>query len=409
MNIAAPKDSFTAAAAPVGPRSPELAELIARIGEGASERDRTRTHPYAEIDLVRAARFGALRVPLDHGGAGGSLRDLIEAIIALGAADPNVAHALRNHFSFVERFAQPALDPQNGRWLAEVVAGKIFGLAAGEFTALPVGGSPLETLLTADGEGYRLSGEKYYSTGTLYADYVVVRAQDEAGRLASVILPVDRVGITRLDDWDGVGQRLTGTGTTRFETVRVEPDEIVWDEAGGSYARPYHTTLPHIFVTAVVAGIIKAVAQDAIALLHRRGRSFAHAPVATPADDPLLQQVVGQVEAAAFAAEATVLSAAEALDRATASAKDGVIDEALAHEAALAAAKAKIIVDELAIRAGSQLFDVGGASAAKRESNLDRHWRNARTLAAHNPGSYKAQAVGAHAVRGTALPKTGFF
>ena len=158
-----------------------------------------------------------------------------------------------------------------------------------------------------------------------------------------------------------------------------------------------------------VAGIIKAVAQDAIALLHRRGRSFAHAPVATPADDPLLQQVIGQVEAAAFAAEATVLAAAEALDRATASANGGAIDEALAHKAALAAAKAKVIVDELAIRAGSQLFDVGGASAAKRESNLDRHWRNARTLAAHNPVSYKAQAVGAHAVRGTALPKTGFF
>ncbi|CAN7200332.1 acyl-CoA dehydrogenase family protein [Bosea sp. LjRoot237] len=408
MNIAAPKDSFEAVAAPVRPRSPELAALIARIGEGASERDRTRTHPYVEIDLIRAARFGALRVPLAHGGAGGSLRDLIEAIIALGAADPNVAHALRNHFSFVERFAQPALDPQNGRWLAEVVAGKIFGLAAGELTALPVGGSPLETRLEVDGEGYRLSGEKYYSTGTLYADYVVVRAQDE-GRLASVILPVDREGITRLDDWDGIGQRLTGTGTTKFETVRVEPDEVVWDEAGGSYARPYHTTLPHIFVTAIVAGIIKAVAQDAIALLHRRGRSFAHAPVATPADDPLLQQVVGQVEAAAFAAEATVLAAARALDRATASASDGIIDEALAHEAALAAAKAKIVVDELAIRASSQLFDVGGASAAKRETNLDRHWRNARTLAAHNPGSYKAQAIGAYAVRGAALPKTGFF
>lgn len=409
MNIATPRDSFAAPSEAVRPRSPELRSLIARIGERASERDATRAHPYAEIDLIRAAKLGALRIPTSHGGGGASLRELIETVVALGAADPNVAHALRNHFSFVERFVQPALDPQNGRWLTEVVAGKIFGLAAGELSVAPVGGSPLETTLEPDGDGYRVSGIKYYSTGTLYADYVVIRAEAPGRRLASAIVPVDRAGITRDDDWDGVGQRLTGTGTTRLDNVRIEADEVVWDEAGGSYARPYNGTLPHLYVTSVAAGIIKAVAADAVALVKRRQRSFAHAPTPSPVDDPLLQQVIGQIESAAFAAEATVLAAADALDRATLAAVGGVINEELAHDAAAAAAKAKIVVDELAIRAGSQLFDVGGASAAKRETNLDRHWRNARTLAAHNPASYKAQALGALSVKDDRLPKTGFF
>ncbi|MEZ2410334.1 acyl-CoA dehydrogenase family protein [Bosea sp. RCC_152_1] len=409
MNIAARRDTFAPDSNPVQLRSPELTALIAAIGEGASERDRTRTHPYAQIDLIRASRLGALRIPTTHGGSGASLRDLLEVVIALGAADPNVAHALRNHFGFVERFVQPALDPQHGKWLGEVVAGKIFGLAAGETTSLPVGGNPLETRLVAEGAGYRLSGTKYYSTGTLYADYVVVRAQDEGGRYASAILPVEREGITREDDWDGIGQRLTGTGTTHLDNVRVAGDEIVWDESGSAYARPYNTTLPHLIVTAVEAGIIRAIWDDAIALVRRRSRSFAHAPAASPIDDPFLQQVIGQLEAAAFAAEATILAAAEKLDRATEAAVNGRIDEGLAHDAALAAAMAKIIVDEFAIRAGSQLFDVGGASAAKRETNLDRHWRNARTLAAHNPASYKAQAIGAFSVKATPLPRTGFF
>jgi alkylation response protein AidB-like acyl-CoA dehydrogenase len=55
------------------------------------------------------------------------------------------------------------------------------------------------------------------------------------------------------------------------------------------------------------------------------------------------------------------------------------------------------------------LLDVGGASATKQSQNLDRHWRNARTLASHNPGAYKARAIGDHVINGTPLPVNGFF
>lgn len=40
---------------------------------------------------------------------------------------------------------------------------------------------------------------------------------------------------------------------------------------------------------------------------------------------------------------------------------------------------------------------------------LDRHWRNVRTLASHNPSSYEAQAVGAYFTHGTKLPGSGCF
>jgi alkylation response protein AidB-like acyl-CoA dehydrogenase len=141
----------------------------------------------------------------------------------------------------------------------------------------------------------------------------------------------------------------------------------------------------------------------------KRARTFSFAPAETPVDDPILQQAVGEISAAAFAAEAAVLAAADALDRAVASRVEGRPDLGLAHDGALAAAKAKIIVDELAIRSGAAVFDAGGASAAKKSANLDRHWRNARTLASHNPAAYKARSVGLHLIKGDALPITGFF
>lgn len=39
----------------------------------------------------------------------------------------------------------------------------------------------------------------------------------------------------------------------------------------------------------------------------------------------------------------------------------------------------------LAAIADAALFDTGGASAIARALNLDPHWRNAQTVASHNP------------------------
>ncbi|WP_245261899.1 hypothetical protein [Ancylobacter sp. FA202] len=55
------------------------------------------------------------------------------------------------------------------------------------------------------------------------------------------------------------------------------------------------------------------------------------------------------------------------------------------------------------------MFDLAGASAASRARNPDRRWRNARTLATHNPGVTKATAIGAFEAKGTKLPAKGFF
>ena len=87
----------------------------------------------------------------------------------------------------------------------------------------------------------------------------------------------------------------------------------------------------------------------------------------------------------------------------------GKPDEALFVEAALRSAKAKVVIDQLALQSATRLFDVGGASAARQAAQLDRHWRNIRTIASHNPGLYKARAIGNHAVNGVPLPSAAFF
>ena len=76
--------------------------IFERIAAGAVERDQLRTLPYDQIAELKQAGFGALRVPVSHGGAGVSIKQLFRLLIELGAADSNLPQALRGHFAFVE-------------------------------------------------------------------------------------------------------------------------------------------------------------------------------------------------------------------------------------------------------------------------------------------------------------------
>jgi alkylation response protein AidB-like acyl-CoA dehydrogenase len=373
-------------------------------------RERDRIAPHEQIDLIRAARFGALRVPEEYGGAGTSLRETFRLIVALASVDSNVAHILRSHFAHVETLRRATDAAKRERGLREAAAGQLVAGAATELGAQKVGAESLATTLRRDGDGVlRLNGVKYYSTGSLYADALMFTALDDDEQLTAVVVPASREGVTLEDDWDGLGQSLTGTGTTRLVDVAVEPNELLdlHLHTDGSFPR---CGVLQLYITAVIAGALRNAADDAVALVRSRaGRPFAHAAAEQPADDPLLQEVVGEIVSAAYAAEATVLRAAEAQDVEADSVADGLPDPELADRASFEAAQAKVVVDELALNATARLFDLGGASATKRERNLDRHWRNVRTLTTHNPRLYKAQAIGDTALNGAPLPPNWFF
>ena len=79
------------------------------------------------------------------------------------------------------------------------------------------------------------------------------------------------------------------------------------------------------------------------------------------------------------------------------------------QDAAAAAARAKVVVDRIAHHAATALFDIAGASATLTSANLDRHWRNIRTISTHNPTSHKAFALGNLSANQVRLPTQGFF
>lgn len=386
-----------------------IQHLLATVAQGARERERDDVAPFDVIDAFKRARFGAIVLPVERGGGGTSVRQLLEIVIRLAEIDPNVAHIVRNHFTYAVTLARRPPDEADARWEKEVLAGSLFGGAYSEASANEAGRDVHTTTFTADGDGYRINGSKYYSTGNLYADWLSVRGAGPDGEAISAVVPATRDGVVHADDWDGIGQRLTGSGTTHFRDVRVEADEVVPGAFGTGSGPEYSATLAQLFLTAIVAGILRAVVVDATALVRARKRTYYHAPAAVLLDDPILQLVVGKLSADAYAAEVLVLDAASAIDRTEEALRRGDPTTAASLAAALAAAKAKLVVDELAFRATTAVFDVGGASATTRRADLDRHWRNVRTLASHNPDLYKARSIGQYELSGTPLPDGAFF
>lgn len=213
-----------------------------------------------------------------------------------------------------------------------------------------------------------------------------------------------------IDDWDGFGQRRTGTGTTILTSVDVSADEILSDSPYDAEPQPtvQYASL-QLYIHAVVAGVLQTVVDDGAELLRSRTRSFSHALSEAPVDDPLYQRLLGELASTAYVAKAAVLDAAAAIEAATDSARDGVPDADLAEEAQLKVAKVKVHLDDVAPVAATRLLELGGASAASRQRNLDRHWRNVRTITLHNPVAYKARVIGQNLLHGTPVPANAYF
>ncbi|WP_405164326.1 acyl-CoA dehydrogenase family protein [Nocardia sp. NBC_01499] len=369
-----------------------IAEATAGLAAGAAARDAEHKPPTEQLAQLLAAGVGALRVPAEYGGVGATVLTLADVLIDIAAGDSNLGQIFRGHLGLTEilRFAAPGVVRET--LLRAAAEGKFFGPAGAELSTPNL--TALATTLQRADDHYVLSGRKYYTTGSLHADWLNVLVVDDE-EFISAIVPRHRAGITIEDDWDGFGQRLTASGTARFESVRVDPDYLLRHR--NPLANDYMEAFYQFVHSAVQAGIARAAADDLATLVRGRTRSYPLASTPEPAADPQVLQIVGEVRSKAYSARANVLLLARSLDAFVADPSPRAAERILLESAAT-----QVVNTDLVGAATWRLFDAGSASALKSELGLDRHWRNARTVSSHNPAIYKAALIGDHAVNGNA-------
>lgn len=370
--------------------------VFRRIRADAVVRDAERRLPYEELEWLKAARFTTLRVPVERGGQGATLPELVNLLIELSEADPNITNILRPHIGVTEDLLNARNEAYRTRWLERIVAGETFGNGFSE-TGGNVGA--MTTSFVAEGEDWRLNGRKFYTTGSLFADWINMGGLDEDGNATGAIVPRHADGVEVIDDWNGFGQMLTGSGTTVFNDVHV-PGDLVNPEKGRARYVGGFFQLVHL---ATLAGIGRAAANDVARLVAERSRAYGHGNADQARHDPQILAVVGRVRGAAYAAGAIVLKTAEALQRVYErnQAGDPLGEEREGALADVEVNEAVTVVSDLVLNATTQLFDALGSSGAGRDHGLDRHWRNARTITSHNPRVYRDRIAGAFAVNGT--------
>jgi len=379
----------------------EALEAARRIAEqirpASGTRDKDRRLPFEEIEWFSQSGLWGITVPKQYGGAGVSTLVFSEVVAIISEADASIGQIPQNHYANVEEIRLIGTETQKAFFFDRVLKGDRLGNAAVERS----GKSVLEnqTKLIPDGDGYLVTGEKFYSTGALFAHWVPIRVTDPDGNRVVAIVNRRSEGLTVIDDWSSFGQRTTASGTVILKNVRVNKDQIL--PSYQAYRNP--TTrgpFSQIIHVAIDIGIARAAVNETIEFVKTRSRPWIDAKVETAREDPLTIYQVGELFYQLHAAEALMESAALKVDRAA-----SILDEPTVTTAALAVAEAKIAATDISIFATNRLFELAGTQSTLEKYHLDRHWRNARVHTLHDPVRWKYHAIGNYYLNDVAPPR----
>lgn len=376
--------------------------IFKRIAEGALAREKNRTLPYEPIQWLKQAGFGAVRVPVAFGGDGVSQKQLFQLLIELAQADSNVVQALRGHFAFVEDRLNAQKNAAQTLWFERFVRGEIVGNAWTEIGQVEIGDVATRVTAVQDGK-LRINGQKYYSTGTIFADWIDLFALDETtDQHVIAAVSTQAQGIDIVDDWDGFGQKTTGSGTLTLNNVEIERDHILVFENRFKYQTAFYQVV-HL---ATLAGIAQSAVETFKQEVRQRTRIYSHGNASLVREDAQILQIIGKASAQAYVAQSIALSTAEALDAAYLQhfQNDEQAELDANQRAELVSAQGQVVIAELVLNLSSELFNALGASASSTDKQLDRFWRNARVVASHNPLVYKQKVIGDWEVNQAPLP-----
>jgi SfnB family sulfur acquisition oxidoreductase len=380
-------------------------ELAERFRTDAARRDAERRLPEREVEELSSSGLLAVTVPAEYGGADVRHETLAEIFRLLASADASLAQIPQSHFVYVNVLRRQGTEEQRKFFFGEILAGRRLGNAQSEAGTQHVQDirTRLDPSPREDGS-YLLTGVKNYCTGALFADWIPVLARALDGNLHVAYVPRDAEGLTVVDDWEGMGQRTTASGTVRLEAVPVPADRVVPHHL--TFRGPQiHGAVAQLLHAAIDTGIADGALAEAVAFVRTRSRPWfegVEAGYPEAFDDPLLIQRFGELAVRVRAAEALLGAAARAVDTARADLTDDT-----AAEASIAVAAAKVTAAQAAVEVASALFEVSGTRAALDSLNLDRYWRDARTHTLHDPTRWKIHHIGRHTLHGTRPPRHG--
>lgn len=379
-----------------------LAEKFAEsIKPTALQRDQERILPWQELEQFSQTGLWGITVPQAYGGLSASAHTLAQVIALIGAADGSLAQIPQNHYYALEVLRVGGSPAQQAFFYELALRGARFGNALAE-----IGHKDFKrrTTLSREPDGWWVTGTKFYCTGALFAHWIptlVTTVEPQGENQYLVFIPRDAEGVYVIDDWDGFGQRVTGSGSVQFQRVKIDPLWIIPFKASfetpttiGPFAQLIHAALD--------LGIGQGAFKASLDFIQTEARPWIDANVERASDDPILLADLGKVHLRLKAAEILVKRAAQIVD----ATQLNPTMETVA-QASIAVAEAKVLTTTASLLAGTKLLELGGTRATLADYGLDRFWRNARTHTLHDPVRWKYHAIGNYVLNGVHPPRHG--
>lgn len=371
--------------------------LANSFAQNAAERDRHRQLPHAELQQLGQSGLLGITVPSAYGGAGLSMTTLATVIKHLSAGDSSLGQIPQGHFYILEAIRHDGTAAQQQHFFQRALAGDLFGNAFAEIGTKTA--AACNTRIVRQADDYVINGQKFYSTGALFAQWIAVVGLDERDTLLMAIVPRDTAGLTIIDDWSGMGQRTTASGTVSFKDVRVSESAIIPHQQAFE-ALTTQMINAQLLHGAIDTGIAIAALEDTKAFVRQHSRPYVYSGVDRACDDPYILHEIGDVTLQVHVAEAMLHRAGEFCDAAAAS-----LTEDTQAAAMIAVTEAIALAEKASLLATNKLFEVSGTKSTLAQFNHDRHWRNARTHTLHDPVRWKYHRIGNYYLNGVLPPR----
>ncbi|WP_233206103.1 acyl-CoA dehydrogenase family protein [Cryobacterium sp. N19] len=271
------------------------AELLAGIRSRAAGYDQANAFFTEDLEALVAAGYLRALVPIEFGGLGLTLQQIMREQTRLAAHAPATALAVNMHLVWtgVARGLHAQGDRSLDFLLDEAGRGEIFGFGVSEpGNDLVLFGSQTDARPTPEG-GYRFTGTKVFTSlspawtrlGTLGLDST--DPSDPA--IVWAFLEKADAGIRSKDDWNTLGMRASQSQSTVLDGALARPDRVVRRLPVGPNGDPLVAGIFanfEILLSAVYTGIGRRALELAVAGAHRRtslkndGRTHAQDPVA---------------------------------------------------------------------------------------------------------------------------------
>ncbi len=337
-------------------------------------------------EMADLGLFG-LSIPAQYGGLGVDLVTEAEIAFELGWTSPAFRSVIGTNVGIGSQgIVIDGTEAQKQTYLPRLATGEIVGSFALTEPDIGSDAAHIKTKAERQGDVYVISGTKRYITNAVYADIFTLMARSDpdtpgAGGVSAFIVPSDSAGITLGQPDKKMGQRGTKTSDVILDGVEVPAANII----GGTPGQGFKTAMKvldrgRLHISAISIGAAERLIHEALSYAcdrHQFGKPIA--------EFQLIQAMLADSRAEAYAARAMVLDAAARFDR----------GERITMEAACC----KYYCTEMVGRVADRAVQIHGGAGYMSDYAVERFYRDVRLLRIYEGTSQIQQLVIAREMR----------